>query len=318
MSIRVVCSSWCRRLTQQVVVLLAAIAGLAASAGLALPACGADPVGAELPLTPDGDAIVGGQSYSGLPAVGALVSADQAFCTGTLIAPRTVLTAAHCLTSVSAGTVGFAIGTNAAKPAHLLGARRLEVHPGFDSRTLANDVAMVHLKSDAPVTPLPVLAQMDADWVDTELFFLGFGMTNAVTGRGAGKKRGVWIPVTEVGDTTFAYAAPGRNTCYGDSGGPALHRDAVGAWFVAGVTSWGDARCSRFGVDTRVDRFLDFLGIDRDELDPCHGETYAGRCHEDTVIWCEDDQVQSMDCTPYGNTCAYDADAGFYNCSGPT
>jgi hypothetical protein len=292
-------------------------AGVAlALTGLGALACGEAPPGVAVPTLARDEAIVGGAVFSGLPAIGALVDEDGIFCSGTLIAPRTVLTAGHCLDGITADDVGFAIGTDAASPTHLLRARRLERHPRFDRRTLANDIGRVLLERDAPVAPLPVLGHLDADWVDAELFFVGYGVTNGTSGRGAGRKRGVWMPITEVAATTFSYASPGKATCYGDSGGPALHRDAVGAYFVAGVTSWGDARCVRFGVDTRVDAFLDFLGIAAADLDPCHGETWEGRCEENVVIWCDQDEVVSMDCADYAATCAWDEEDGFYNCSG--
>lgn len=44
------------------------------------------------------EAIRGGEAESGMPAVG-LVAFGGSYCTGTLIAPNVVLTAAHCITS---------------------------------------------------------------------------------------------------------------------------------------------------------------------------------------------------------------------------
>jgi hypothetical protein len=48
--------------------------------------------------------------------------------------------------------------------------------------------------------------------------------------------------------------------------------------------------------------------------DPCNGESYEGRCEDGSVIWCEDEQVNSIDCTQYGKTCGWDGSKGFYNC----
>jgi len=72
-------------------------------------------------------------------------------------------------------------------------------------------------------------------------------------------KRVVTIPISQVAATQFAYQAAGKNTCNGDSGGPAFATDASGNLTVAGVTSYGDQSCTQYGVDTRVDTFQSFI-----------------------------------------------------------
>ncbi len=52
-----------------------------------------------------------------------------------------------------------------------------------------------------------------------------------------------------------------------------------------------------------------------DALDPCEGETFAGRCTDDRAIWCEDDEVQSVDCGDELMTCALNDD-GLSRCVG--
>lgn len=68
------------------------------------------------------------------------------------------------------------------------------------------------------------------------------------------------IPITEVNPTELVYSKAGANTCVGDSGGPALAKNAAGVTVVIGVTSWGDDGCTDFGVDTRVDAYPTFIG----------------------------------------------------------
>ncbi|PWR03875.1 trypsin [Meridianimarinicoccus roseus] len=100
-------------------------------------------------------------------AVGRLNITGQGFCTGTLVAPDLVLTAAHCLMdrrtgrTVSADKVhflpGFRIGTYAA---HGRGAR-LVVMPGYvpGRKLVARDVGLVQLSRPMPseIAPIPLV-----------------------------------------------------------------------------------------------------------------------------------------------------------------
>ena len=48
--------------------------------------------------------------------------------------------------------------------------------------------------------------------------------------------------------------------------------------------------------------------------DGCYGITYAGQCEPDgTVIWCENQSLQGIDCPSFGKVCGWNA-AGYYDC----
>lgn len=259
------------------------------------------------------ESIVGGQTTSLYPAVGALTINGFPFCTGTLIAPRKVATAAHCLVDYPASSMRFALGTNANAPTTVIKVAAIQPHPQYDDQQLTNDIGVVTLASDAPVQPVKVLSSMDASWVGKPLVFVGYGVTNGATQTGAGTKRAVTMPIQKVYATQFSYATQGKNTCNGDSGGPAF-ATINGELYLAGTTSYGDQNCVSYGVDTRADSFASFLGASQappPPKDPCNGETYAGRCSGKTVIWCEQNQVKQITCS---GACGLNKNAGYYDC----
>lgn len=206
-----------------------------------------------------GAAIVGGQATSAYPAVGALTQSGSPFCTGTVVAKRVVVTAAHCLAGMSASRIRFAFGPNGFSPQASVGVSRVVVHPQYDANRIKNDIGVLILSSDAPVTPIAINTSMTSSWQGRSLVFVGYGVSNGVTQTGGGTKRVVSIPISQVGSTQFAYEDSRRNTCFGDSGGPAFAQDQNGNLLLAGVTSYGDQRCQQYGVDTRVDAFRSFI-----------------------------------------------------------
>lgn len=283
--------------------------------------CGSAPTETTESTGENRESIVGGSATSAFPAVGALTKNGSPFCTGTVIAPRRVATAAHCLEGMSISGMKFALGQSAFAPTQTIGVVAIQAHPNYDSQQITNDVGVVTLASDAPVTPVKILASMDQSWVGKALTFVGYGVTNGSTQTGVGTKRSVTIPISQVGATQFAYQTAGKNTCNGDSGGPAF-ASVNGELFLAGTTSYGDVNCTQYGVDTRADAFASFLGAMQQQQqqqqqpmqppkDPCNGETYAGRCSGKTVIWCENQQVHQLACS---RQCGLNQNAGYYDC----
>ena len=236
-----------------------------------------------------------------MPAAGALVNGGQQWCTGTLIGPRKVLTAAHCLEGVSASSLQFITGDSVSTPATSTAVASIHMHPEFNSAALENDIGLMILASDLAVTPMEYGAAMDASWVGRELLLVGYGVDNGPAQTGAGPKRAVRVVISQVDAKTLRYENEGGSACNGDSGGPAFYEDGGGNQIVVGVTSYGDMSCAEFGVYTRVDAFLDFVNSDPDGgggggdscMDPCADSGFAvGECRYDAIgmAWqCEAD-----------------------------
>lgn len=267
--------------------------------------------------------IVGGAAFSGLPGVGSILRNGTPYCTGTLIDSRHVVTAAHCFHGLSTpSSYRFVTGPNARAPLNRYNVSAIRVHPAFNYSTVTDDIAVITLSTSASEAPLAVLDNLDSAWVGAELFFVGYGVDNGQRQSGNGVKRSVIMPISEVGSTQFAYETAGKNTCSGDSGGPAFFVDQQGNYLLAGVTSYGDTYCTQYGVDTIVSAYLGWLGVTgtapnavtQPPADPCGGETFEGRCEGSVVHWCENDQVYQADCAPRGKTCGFSDIDGFTGC----
>ncbi len=204
--------------------------------------------------------IVGGELERDHPAVGALTWFGEAFCTGTLVRPDVVVTAAHCLAEADdTEGFGFFVGADARRPSTgtTIPVQSVHIHPSYGKEG-DNDIGVLVLSRSAPVEPVDLLTRpMGQEWVGRRPLFVGYGVSSA-TSESTGIKRSVEIPIEELDDTRFLYASPRANTCFGDSGGPALF-ELRGRWTLIGVTSWGDEDCREFGVNARVDPYLDFI-----------------------------------------------------------
>jgi secreted trypsin-like serine protease len=198
--------------------------------------------------------ILDGTIDEGSPAVVALTSRiGVPYCTATLIGPRTLLTAAHCVHEVTPAHVYF--GTDPTRNGVFVAVVEVREHPNYDPTGLGvNDLGIVVLARPAPIAPIALMRTAPEPGGD-ELLFVGFGFAEPAQVSQLGIKRAAASSITDVEPTVIRYD---KVTCQGDSGGPALAY-VDDTYYLVGVTSFGDPRCEEFGASMRVDAYLAWI-----------------------------------------------------------
>ncbi len=244
-----------RLLIARLAIALVARPALAVIACAACAACSSEapPVATATSLA----AITNGTPTDADLGVAALVKGGTLVCSATLVAPRVLLTAAHCVPDGATPDAVFGSTVAGGKLLHILAVKR---HPSFDETKLTDDVAMALLDDVAPLGakpwPLPP-TPLDASSVGLALRLVGFGAMGPNDTTPALKRVGT-ARVASIGATDFQLAAAPSQTCSGDSGGPAF-ATIGGVETIVGVTSSGDPACAQMARDTRVDAYASFI-----------------------------------------------------------
>ncbi|MBL8623112.1 MAG: trypsin-like serine protease [Myxococcales bacterium] len=248
---------------------------------------------------PSGDtavaAIIGGTPTTGDPAVVGLVIGGEVACTGTLIDPRVVVTAAHCTILAPTAVV---VGADRATGQEVAVATAL-THPDFGYAGLVNDLGLLILADDLTLPPVARGATPPA--VDAMVRLVGFGATTA-DGTGGRKHEG-WARIAAVAADELTLAPAPATPCHGDSGGPVLADLGAGEQLI-GVVSSGDAACTTAQL-TRVDVHAALIA---DVLARAHAAGRAGdACWSDAG--CAAGACAWFDAASHG-VCAPACDAG--------
>jgi secreted trypsin-like serine protease len=222
-------------------------------------------------------AIVGGgaPSAEGVGrSVVTIVGSRGNFCTGALIAPKLVLTAAHC---VQSGASYKIVEYGADRQPQLQDVRNVAIHPGYSMQAMTAhrataDVALLQL--DAPLKAkavslvgapqIPILA-------GSRFTIAGIGVTVRGDGKSGGTIRVAGLIATgkpgtlqiRLVDPVGQGSREGLGACTGDSGGP-VFEDKQGASAIVGVVSWstgpnGAAGCGGMTGVTPLTLYRDWI-----------------------------------------------------------
>lgn len=204
-----------------------------------------------LGLSPSAHAMVGGapSAENGLGRfVVTVVGSRGNFCSGALIAPDVILTAAHC---VPAGTTTKIVAYDAQRQPQLLDVRRVATHPNYSSGGIAShrataDVALLQLAAPMAGKSLAPLGSPRAPIVAGARFTVaGIGVTRRGDGKSGGTARAATLAATgRPGSLQIRLVDPATNNtreglgaCTGDSGGP-VFEEQNGRGVIVGVISW--------------------------------------------------------------------------------
>ncbi|XP_060072030.1 transmembrane protease serine 2-like [Ylistrum balloti] len=214
-----------------------------------------------------------------------LMEMGDQVCGGSIIADNIILSAAHCFEDpgsldpirwqVRVGAYNVNSRTIYESVHHV---RKIVMHEAYDTNTVANDIAIMVLSERIHFDDMvkPICLPTDSIHVTEGQHCLsaGWGETKGTSSQDVLNQ--VFVPILSdntclrhdwyghefIPATTFCagYANGGKDSCFGDSGGPLIYRSGA-TWYQLGITSWGYdcAQPKLPGIYTDVTKYTSWI-----------------------------------------------------------
>jgi secreted trypsin-like serine protease len=201
------------------------------------------------------------------------------FCSGMVVKPGWVVTAAHCVSGLNKADINVLLDTTKLDGSGLrLGIASVLIHPKYDPESIVADIALLRLKDESQGVRVEVAERaVDNAMLRTGLKVTvsGWGLTDVSLNRKSATLLAAELPFQTnvvcngpesyngfVKDSMFCagYLQGGTDACTYDSGGPAVafHKGRI---ILFGIVSFGEdcGKPKKFSVFTRISRYKKWI-----------------------------------------------------------